>query len=127
MDLFFAAQAEAVSVQGVDPIADPNVEVTYVSRGFEEYRGFPQVMQAISELQKMRPNCTLIAGSDVVAYGAQRSDGISWKTWAEKELPLDPLRTHWLGAVQESDYHSLLACSDVHFYLTVPLSSAGVF
>ena len=30
----------------------PEVEVlTYVSRGFEEYRGFPQAMQAIALLQ----------------------------------------------------------------------------
>ena len=49
---------------------DPEIEVlTYVSRGFEEYRGFPQAMQAIALLQQRRPNLhVLIVGADVVAY-----------------------------------------------------------
>ena len=101
---------------------DPQVEIlTYVSRGFEEYRGFPQVMEAIARLQALRPHLhVLIAGSDVVAYGAGRSDGRSWKAWAQAELSLDSARTHWLGPLQEPEYHCLLACSHVHFYLTVP-------
>jgi len=101
---------------------DPSLEIlTYVSRGFEEYRGFPQAMQAIALLQAERPHLhVLIVGSDAVAYGAQRVDGRSWATWAREELPLDPTRTHWLGALQEPDYHQVLACSDVHLYLTVP-------
>ena len=59
---------------------DPEIEVlTYVSRGFEEYRGFPQAMQAISLLQQRRPKLhVLIVGADVVAYGAGRPDGRSW-------------------------------------------------
>ena len=53
---------------------DPNIEVlTYVSRGFEEYRGFPQAMKALALLQKKRPNLhALIVGADVVAYGSGR-------------------------------------------------------
>ena len=56
---------------------DPEIEVlTYVSRGFEEYRGFPQAMKAIALLQQRRPNLhVLIFGADVVAYGSVRSDG----------------------------------------------------
>ena len=51
--------------------SDTQVEVlTYVSRGFEEYRGFPEAMQAIALLQAQRPQLhVLIVGSDVVAYG----------------------------------------------------------
>lgn len=95
--------------------------VTYVSRGFEEYRGFPQAMMALAKLQQMRPNVhVLIAGSDVVAYGAGRSDGRSWQTWAQEDAGLDPQRTHWLGALQTSEYHRLLHTSDVHLYLTIP-------
>ena len=53
---------------------DPEIEVlTYVSRGFEEYRGFPQAMQTIALLQQRRPNLhVLIVGADVVAYGSRR-------------------------------------------------------
>ena len=101
---------------------DPEIEVlTYVSRGFEEYRGFPQAMQAIAMLQKRRPNLhALIVGADVVAYGARRSDGLSWGDWAKQDLDLDPARTHWMGSLQTEAYKQVLACSDVHFYLTVP-------
>ncbi len=95
--------------------------VTYVSRGFEDYRGFPQAMQAFAELQRRRPNVQiLIAGSDVVAYGAERTDGRSWGQWARQEAGLDSERTHWLGALQTNEYQQLLAWSDVHLYLTVP-------
>tara|TARA_B100000674_G_C37959202_1_gene971121 strand:- start:1984 stop:3210 length:1227 start_codon:yes stop_codon:yes gene_type:complete len=95
--------------------------LTYVSRGFEEYRGFPQAMEAIALLQAKRPQLhALIVGSDVVAYGGSRSDGRSWGTWAKTEIALDPQRTHWLGALQTEDYHDVLAISDVHLYLTVP-------
>ena len=100
----------------------PDVEVlTYVSRGFEEYRGFPQAMQAVALLQAQRPNLhALIVGSDVVAYGGSRSDGRSWGAWAKEDIALDPHRTHWLGALQTEEYHDVLAISDVHLYLTVP-------
>ena len=62
----------------------------------------------------------MIVGADVVAYGAGRPDGRSWGDWAKQDLPLDPARTHWLGSLQTDAYQRVLACSDVHFYLTVP-------
>ena len=95
--------------------------LTYISRGFEEYRGFPQAMQAIEILQRKRPNLhVLIAGSDLVAYGSGRSDERSWGEWARADLSLDPKRTHWMGPLQTDAYHAVLASSDVHLYLTVP-------
>ena len=102
--------------------ADPDLQIlTYVSRCFEEYRGFPQAMQAIAQLQRQRPNLhVLVVGHDDVAYGHKRSDGRSWGEWAKAELPLDPDRTHWLGILQDAEYQQVLACSTVHLYLTVP-------
>ena len=95
--------------------------LTYVSRGFEEYRGFPQAMQTIALLQSRRPNLhVLIVGSDLVAYGSGRSDQRSWGEWARADLSLDSERTHWMGPLQTSEYHAVLAWSDVHLYLTVP-------
>ena len=101
---------------------DNDIEVlTYVSRCFEEYRGFPQAIQTISKLQQLRPNLhVLIVGQDGQAYGNARSDGQPWSQWAKANLSLDPARTHWLGALQEHEYHNVLAISDVHLYLTVP-------
>jgi len=95
--------------------------VSYVSRGFEAYRGFPQAMQALAQLQRLRPKVqVLIAGSDRVCYGAGREDGRSWADWAGQDAGLDPKRTHWLGALQTADYHALLAHTQAHLYLTVP-------
>ena len=100
----------------------PELEVlTYVSRCFEEYRGFPQAIEAIACLQQCRPNLhVLMVGHDGTAYGQGRGDGRGWAEWARDTLPLDPGRTHWLGSLQEEAYHQVLACSTVHLYLTVP-------
>ena len=100
----------------------PDLEVlTYVSRCFEEYRGFPQAIEAIARLQQRRPKLhVLLVGHDGTAYGQGRSDGRGWAEWARDTLPLDPARTHWLGSLQEEAYHQVLACSTVHLYLTVP-------
>jgi glycosyltransferase involved in cell wall biosynthesis len=95
--------------------------VSYVSRGFEAYRGFPQAIQALAELQQRRPKAhVLIAGSDAICYGTGRSDGRSWSDWARDEAGLVAERTHWLGALQTADYHALLAHTQVHLYLTIP-------
>ena len=101
---------------------DPDIQVvTYVSRCFEEYRGFPQAISAISELQKRLPNLhVLMVGSDGAAYGRPRSDGMGWSEWSKKHVYLDHSRIHWLGSLQESEYHKVLSVSDVHLYLTVP-------
>ncbi len=101
---------------------DPEIEVlTYVSRCFEEYRGFPQAIEAIARLQQARPRLhVVLVGHDGTAYGHGRADGQGWAAWARQTLPLDPGRTHWLGSVQEQTYHQVLACSTVHLYLTVP-------
>ena len=102
--------------------ADPDLEiVTYVSRGFEEYRGFPQAIEALARLQRQRPKVQVVlVGSDVVAYGVPRADGRTWREWAMQDMGLDPARTHWLGILQSEAYHQVLACSQVHLYLTVP-------
>ena len=103
-------------------LSNPDARIiTYVSRGFEAYRGFPQAMQAIAQVQRQHPEAVAcIAGNDIVCYGANRSDGRTWKEWAIQECGLDPERTHWLGALNTKDYHALLSISDVHLYLTIP-------
>jgi len=102
--------------------AASDVEVlTYVTRCFEEYRGFPQALRAIELLQKERPKLhVLIVGHDSIAYGSPRSDGLTWKQWALQNLQLDEKRTHWMGLLDEECYRQVLAHSDVHLYLTVP-------
>ena len=61
----------------------------------------------------------LLVGSDEVAYGTKRGDGLSWE-WALKEWPMDPNRLHQLPALGYSDYKLVIQRSWVHVYWTVP-------
>ena len=100
----------------------PHIEIlTYVSRCFEEYRGFPQAAKVISQLLEYRPNLhVFMIGRDCTAYGNPRSDGVPWSEWAQKKFNYPQDRIHWLGSISESKYHEILSISNVHYYLTVP-------
>lgn len=95
--------------------------ITYVARGMEPYRGFPQFMEAVAILQKKRPNLHIvILGNDRVAYGAERSDGKTYKEWALDTLDLDMTRLHMPGLQPLDTFRDLMRITWAHVYLTVP-------
>lgn len=95
--------------------------VTYVTRCFEPYRGWPQVAQGLALLLQRNPRAqVLLVGSDDVAYGSKRGDGKSWREWALEQWPMDPARVHHLPALQYDEYLQVLQRSWVHVYWTVP-------
>ena len=95
--------------------------VTYVARGMEPYRGFPQFIETVALLQQRRPQChVVVVGEDRVAYGRQRSDGKTYKEWMLENTPLDMSRLHFTGRLPYSDYLQVLQASSVHVYLTRP-------
>ena len=95
--------------------------VTYTTRGFEPYRGWPQVAEGLSLLLQRNPQVqVLLVGSDEVAYGAKRGDGRSWRQWAMESFDYDPSRLHWLPPLQYGDYLKVLQHSWVHVYWTIP-------
>lgn len=95
--------------------------ITYVARGMEPYRGFPQFMEAVSLIQKRRPNChVLVVGNDRVAYGKQLPDGKTYKQLMLETLSLDLSRLHFTGLLPYEDYLKVLQVSSVHIYLTYP-------
>ena len=95
--------------------------VTYVTRCFEPYRGWPQVAEGLALLLQRNPRVhVLLVGSDDVAYGSKRSDGQSWRQWALEQWPMDPSRVHHLPALQYEAYLQVLQRSWVHVYWTVP-------
>jgi glycosyltransferase involved in cell wall biosynthesis len=95
--------------------------ITYVARGMEPYRGFPQFMEAVSLIQKRRPNChVVVVGNDRVAYGKQLPDGKTYKQLMLETLPLDLSRLHFTGLLPYEDYLKVLQVSSVHIYLTYP-------
>ena len=95
--------------------------VTYVGRGLEPYRGFPQFMESVVELQRRRPHChVVVVGGENVFYGAPPPGGVSWKQKALTELPLDQSRIHFTGYLNRADFLTVLQASTVHVYLSRP-------
>ena len=95
--------------------------VTYVARGMEPYRGFPQLIEAISLLQKQRPQCHfVIVGKDRVAYGKNLPDGKSYKAAMLEKFTLDLSRVHFTDLLPYGEYLQVLQASSAHIYLTRP-------
>lgn len=95
--------------------------VTYVARGMEPYRGFPQLIEAIAYLQQRRPRCHfVIVGENRVAYGKTLPDGKTYKDYMLEKVPLDMSRVHFTGLLPYSEYRQVLQASSVHIYLTRP-------
>lgn len=104
-----------LDLSGVDEL------VTYVARGMDPYRGFPQFIEAIAYLQENRPNChVVIVGADRVCYGKSLPDGTSYKDWMLKKVPLDLSRVHFTGSLPYNQYLQVIQASSVHVYLTRP-------
>jgi glycosyltransferase involved in cell wall biosynthesis len=102
-------------------LADAEEIVTYVGRGMEPYRGFPQFMEAVSLLLQRRPNChVVIVGAERVAYGAAHPSGKSYKELMLKKFPYDMKRLHFTGPLPYGQYRQVLQASSVHVYLTRP-------
>lgn len=95
--------------------------VTYVARGMEPYRGFPQLIETISILQQKRPQCHfIIVGNDRVAYGRTLPNGKTYKEEMLAKFPLDLNRVHFTNLIPYEEYLQVLQASSVHIYLTRP-------
>jgi glycosyltransferase involved in cell wall biosynthesis len=95
--------------------------VTYVARGMEPYRGFPQLIEAIYLLQQQRPQCHfVIVGKNRVAYGKTLPDGRTYKDDLLEQFPLDLSRVHFTDLLPYDEYLQVLQASSVHIYLTRP-------
>lgn len=122
VDCDFFAPGEEASVEAGGRVFTARDEViTYVARGMEPYRGFPQFMAAVAALQKRRPNLhVLIAGNDRTAYGKRRDDGRTHREHALASLDLDLSRVHFLGLVPLTTLRAMFRITRAHVYLTVP-------
>ncbi len=106
--------------KGLD-LSDVREIVTYVSRGMEPYRGFPQFMETVSLLQKRRKNChVVVVGEDRVAYGRQLPAGKTYKKLMLDKFDFDLSRLHFTGRLPYPQYLQVLRASSVHVYLTRP-------
>lgn len=96
--------------------------ITYISRNFEDYRGFPQFMEAAAEILKRRPNARiLMVGADGVSYGkAYKGKGNYREDLCEKYGLTNHPRFHYLGTLPYHEMIGVLQVSSAHIYLTVP-------
>ena len=95
--------------------------VTYVARGMEPYRGFPQFIESVALLQQRRPQChVVIVGENRVAYGKQLPDNQTYKDLMLSKVSLDLNRVHFTGLLPYAEYLQVLQSSSVHIYLTRP-------
>ena len=95
--------------------------VTYVARGLEPYRGFPQFMRAAARIVEKRSDVLfLVAGEDAVSYGRPHPSGRSWRQVMMEETGIDPKCIVFLGAIDHAALVRLFQISAVHVYLTVP-------
>ena len=94
--------------------------VTYVSRGFEPYRGYPQFISAVSLLLKRRPKLhVVVVGTDTSCYGDAPAKG-TWKEYVDERVKYDKSRVHFVGHLLRPEYQTVLQASTVHVYLTRP-------
>lgn len=95
--------------------------ITYVARGMEPYRGFPEFIEAIAYVQERRPNChVVIVGSDRVCYGRSLPNNMTYKQFMLEKIPLDLSRVHFVGPLPYGQYLKVIQASDVHVYLSRP-------
>ncbi len=118
---FFKPKANARVKVGDHIFTKADEVITYVARGMEEYRGFPQFMETVYKLQQRRPNLhVVILGSNRVAYGNKRSDGKSFKEAMLETYDFDMDRLHFMGLQPLGVFCGLMQITRAHIYLTVP-------
>lgn len=106
-----------LEAQGIPPQARL---VTYIARGMEPTRGFPEVMKAVAALQKTCDDVhAIIIAGDRVAYGP-KSEGASWKERMLETIDLDLSRLHFTGLVPRASMIKILQASNAHLYLSAP-------
>lgn len=95
--------------------------VTYISRNFEDYRGFPQFVKAVEMIHARRPNAQiLMVGADGVSYGKMPKGIKNYRDHLLSQIKYDKNRLHFLGTLPYNDMLRVLQISQAHIYLTVP-------
>ncbi|WP_262689462.1 glycosyltransferase [Kordiimonas aestuarii] len=122
VDTEFFSPKKGVGVKVGDKVLTANDEViTYVARGMEAYRGFPQFMEAVSKLQKVRPRLqVVILGADRIAYGSQLPSGKGLKEPMLEKHDFDHDRLHFMGLQPLDVLRDLFRITSAHIYLTAP-------
>lgn len=118
---FFKPEIDAKLVLPKLDLSHVDEIITYVGRGMEPYRGFPQFMESLPYILERRPNAhVVIVASERVCYGKSLPDGKTYKQAMLEKLDLDLSRVHFVGTLPYVEYVKVLKASSVHIYLTRP-------
>jgi len=119
-DYFHPRPGAKLDLPGLD-LSRAGEIVTYVARGMDAYRGFPQFIEMLGHLLARRPHChVVIVAADRVAYGPPPPQGTSYKDGMLAKIPLDRSRVHFVGTLPYGLYKQVLQASSAHVYLTRP-------
>ena len=99
------------------PLCAESELITYVSRGMEPLRGFPEFAKALAVVQQRRPHChAILVGRMEPVYENRPFNPKDCLLHAG----VDMKRVHFTGLLPRYLYRSVLQASDVHVYLTKP-------
>jgi glycosyltransferase involved in cell wall biosynthesis len=113
---------ETITIAGTEVPAKTRI-VSYVSRGFESARGFDIFMRSADLIGREYPDVIFfVIGADRIAYGGDldHTGGKSFKEWTLEQHKIDLSRFVFPGLIHPAELARLLACADLHIYLTVP-------
>jgi glycosyltransferase involved in cell wall biosynthesis len=119
-DYFIPKPGAKLQIPGLDLSETPEI-ITYVARGMDSYRGFPQFIEAVNLVLRRRPQChVVVVGENRIAYGPAPPGGGLYKEYMLAKVPIDLTRLHFVGSLNYGLYKQVLQASSVHVYLTRP-------
>ena len=118
---YFSPNDEKSSLRKQFQLPSSAKVITYVARGMEPYRGFPEFIRGLEIIQQENVNAyAIVVGEDRVAYGRKLPPGESYKKKVLAECSLDKDRIIFTGLLSRDQYRNVLLLSDVHVYFTIP-------
>ncbi|MCR5880309.1 glycosyltransferase [Phenylobacterium sp. J367] len=103
-------------------IAPGTPVITHINNAMEPMRGLHILARALPKLLAAVPEAhvIIIGQEDKRGYGGAAPDGLTWKEFIFRDVPIDPERVHFLGRVPHAQMLAALRLSTAHVYYTYP-------
>lgn len=95
--------------------------VTYVARGLEPMRGFPEFLYAVPRILGQVPDAKIIiVGGERAQYGPEPEGGGSHRAALVRDMGMNDPRVHFLGRIRYQDFIRLMQITTAHVYSSRP-------
>ncbi|MGE0719774.1 MAG: glycosyltransferase [Alphaproteobacteria bacterium] len=95
--------------------------VTFVARGLEPARGFPEFLHAVPRILDAVPDTqVVVVGGERAQYGPEPEGGGSHRAALVRDLGLADPRVHFLGRIRYADFIRLMRVTTAHVYSSRP-------